>query len=118
MMQATETLNIKSLLTMKDEIKSTSDNSCFIHNQAQLSTNTFQNQSNLEKTKEEIIFPLLRLPMDIIKNNVSFFLNEKDIFEFEQCCRLFYQMINISSYLKQSHNFKTFTITNYQLHKW
>ena len=47
--------------------------------------------------------------MDIIKNT-SLFLNEKEIISFEKCCRLFYQMINNLSYLKQSNNFKTFTI--------
>ena len=61
------------------------------------------------RTKKKILFPLLRLPIDIIKNT-SLFLNEEDIFSFEQCCCLFYQMINNLSYLKQSNNFKTFTL--------
>ena len=56
-------------------------------------------------------FPLCRLPVDIIKNT-SLFLNEKDVFQFEKCCRLFYQMINNSGYLKQTNNFKTFEITD------
>ena len=55
------------------------------------------------------MFPLLRLPIDIIKNT-SLFLNETDIFSFEKCCRLFYKMINNLSYLKQTKNFKTFII--------
>ena len=55
------------------------------------------------------MFPLLRLPIDIIKNT-SLFLNETDIFSFEKCCRLFYKMINNLSYLKQTKNFKTFFI--------
>ena len=31
------------------------------------------------------------------------------VFGFEQCCRLFYQMINNSAHLKQSNSFKVFT---------
>ena len=63
-----------------------------------------------------ILFPLLRLPHDLIAKT-SLYLNEKDIFQFEQCCRLFYKMINNSIYLKQSNNFKTFIITNDTLNK-
>ena len=55
------------------------------------------------------IFPLSRLPIDIIKNT-SLFLNENDIFSFEKCCRLFYKMINNLSYLKKTKNFKKFMI--------
>ena len=60
---------------------------------------------------DKTVFPLLRLPIDIIKN-ASLFLNEKDIFKFEKCCRSFYQMINNLSYLKQTNNFKRFEINN------
>ena len=52
---------------------------------------------------------LLQLPSDLICKT-SLYLNENDIFNFEKCCRLFYQMINKSSYLNQSNNFKTFII--------
>ena len=63
---------------------------------------------NDETENEKIEFPLLRLPIDLIAQT-SLYLNEKDIFQFE-CCRLFYQMINNTSYLNTSKNFKTFTI--------
>ena len=66
-----------------------------------LSTNT---------DKNDTLFPLCQLPFDIIRKT-SLFLNEKDIFKFEQCCRSFYQMINNLSYLNQSNNFKTFNVT-------
>ena len=61
-------------------------------------------------------FPLLRLPIDLI-TKTSFYLNEKDIFQFECCCRLFYQMINNTSYLNLSNCFKTFKITNKTLNQ-
>ena len=66
-----------------------------------------------EKTEKQL-FPLLRLPIDII-TNISFYFKENDIFVFEQCCRLFYTMINNTSYLKQSNNFKTFKVNNDRL---
>ena len=56
-----------------------------------------------------IVFPLLRLPDDLILNT-SLFLNEKDIFQFEQCCSVFYKMINYTSYLAKCNNFKEFTM--------
>ena len=39
-------------------------------------------------TKQSVLFPLFRLPNDLIEAT-SLFLNEKDIFQFEQCCRYF-----------------------------
>ena len=57
------------------------------------------------------LFPLPRLPVDII-TQTSLFLNEEDIFNFERCCRLFYKMINNSSYLNKCNNFKEFQIRN------
>ena len=60
---------------------------------------------------DKILFPLFALPTDLIIST-SFFLNEKDIFHFEQCCRLFYQIVNNLSYLDQSNNFKTFLLTS------
>ena len=70
---------------------------------------------NIEtKIDRNITFPLLRLPIDLIKHT-SFYLNENDIFKFEQCCRAFYKMINNSIYLKDSNNFQIFTITRKRL---
>ena len=57
---------------------------------------------------------LLQLPIDLICQT-SLFLNEKDIFNFEKCCRLFYQTINKSSYLNQSNNFKTLIVNPSEL---
>ena len=63
---------------------------------------------------EEIVFPLLGLPIDVI-STTTLYLNAQDIFQFERCCRLFYQMINNSSYLNQSNSFNTFKLTNKNL---
>ena len=76
-----------------------------------------QNNNNkiyCKTTKEES--KLIRLPIEII-NKTATFLDEKDIFSFEQCCKLFYQIINNSCYLKQSNNFKTFEINTKRLHQ-
>ena len=74
-------------------------------------TITSHKQEKQEKQQKEQLFPLLRLPIDLI-TNTSLYLDEKDIFQFEQCCRLFYTMINNTKYLKQSNNFKTFIVDN------
>ena len=52
-----------------------------------------------------LLFRLLKLPIDIIEY-ASLYLNETDIFRFERCNRLFYQMINKLSYLSKCNNFK------------
>ena len=89
-----------------------SSNSQYIKEQQSTTTvDTLNNRKTLEKEHVQQSFPLHRLPIDIIQKT-SLFLNEKDIFQFEQCCRLFYTMINNTSYLKQTNNFKTFEITN------
>ena len=64
--------------------------------------------------KNKPIFPLFRLPIDLIANT-SLFLNEGNIFKFEKCCRMFYEMINNTSYLNKCNNFKTFEITKKRL---
>ena len=53
---------------------------------------------------------LNRLPFDLIAKT-SLFLNDKDVYNFEQCCRLFYQVINNLSFANQSNAFKTFNLT-------
>ena len=53
--------------------------------------------------------PLLKLPNDLI-NNIALLLNEKDLIYFERCNRMFYKMINNSSFLKKSRNFKKFLL--------
>ena len=42
--------------------------------------------------------PIIRLPVDVL-TKTSTFLNEKDVFQFERCCREFYQIINNVGYL-------------------
>ena len=73
--------------------------------------NTNKNNRNNKKNKT---FPLDRLPVDLI-SKTSFNLNEKDIFKFEQCCRLFYKIVNNSSYLSKCNNFKRFLIRKKRL---
>ena len=60
------------------------------------------------------ILRLLRLPIDLIFKT-SLYLDEKDIYKFEKCCKLFYQIINNSSYLNQSNTFKSFSLEKEQL---
>ena len=70
------------------------------------------NMNNLKHIK----FPLLRLPIDLM-TQTSLYLNETDIFNFERCCRLFYQMINNTSYLNLSNNFKILKISDQRLNQ-
>ena len=69
---------------------------------------------NNKTASDTILFPLRGLPDDLIIKT-SLFLNEKDILQFEQCCRLFYKMINNKSYLAKCNNFKEFTLTKRRL---
>ena len=70
------------------------------------------NNEKISKNNENS--KLLRLPLDLICKT-SLFLNEKDIFNFEECCRLFYKIINNSSYLNQSNTFKQLRLTSERL---
>ena len=110
--QITEAMNFKSIENLNDTVKQIICNDNYLkkeRNNNQLQSNTATNQI------QDLEFPLFRLPIDIIKNT-SFFLNENEILIFERCCRLFYQMVNNSSYLKQSNNFKTFIFDKTALH--
>ena len=80
----------------------------------QISPNKTDNNNNNKKNKKNTTFPLDRLPVDLI-SKTSMYLKEKDIFRFEQCCRLFYKMVNNSSYLSKCNNFKKFLITRKRL---
>ena len=77
--------------------------------------NTTISTSNC-KNNNDILFPLFRLPIDLI-SKTSLFLNKQDILKFEQCCRSFYKMINKTSYLTQSNTFKHFIITQKRLNQ-
>ena len=68
------------------------------------------------KKKDFETSKILKLPIDLICNT-SLYLNETDIFNFEQCCILFYQIINNSCYLNQSNTFKTFILTQERLNQ-
>ena len=57
---------------------------------------------------------LIQLPIDILCET-SLYLNEKNIFQFEKTCRIFYQIINNSSYLRQSNTFEGFILTPQRL---
>ena len=74
--------------------------------------------SKIETTRSDhnMIIPSIAttLHQDLIMA-ISLFLNEKDIFNFEQCCRIFYQTVNCSSYLIQCKNYKTIEITREKL---
>ena len=99
------------IIQFENEIKrKTLSNQNYYH--SNFSLQSFQDESKISKHVEwELLFPLHRLPIDLI-SKTSLYLNEKDILSFECCCRSFYQMINNTSYLNLSNNFKKFTIFN------
>ena len=110
-------------IIMKLVNNTTSDNFTHIENIVReiiaTTTSTSNNSENKNnaikcKTKKEeqrkSKLQLLNLPIDIINKSATF-LNETEVFNLDICCKLFYQIINNSSYLKQSNNFKIFTIT-------
>ena len=98
------------IIEFENKIKQTLsyENGNHCHSQSTSQQNNYKS-IKLANTNKDIQFPLFRLPIDLITHS-SFYLNEKDILNFEQCCRLFYQMINNTSYLKLSNNFKRFII--------
>ena len=63
------------------------------------------NRKNNDDNNETLLFPLLGLPIDLI-TTTSFFLDQEDICQFEQCCRLFYQITNNLVYITKSNSFK------------
>ena len=103
-LKMTENMNVESLQVINNEMKQIICNNKYVRSQQQSVNNKLKNDN-------DVIFPLIRLPIDLI-SKTSLFLNEKDIFIFEQCCRLFYKMINNSSYLKQSNTFKQFELND------
>ena len=108
-----ECLTNNSLIAMENKIKEKYHQ----HQQGQNKTiSTINCKDNNNHETRDLIFPLLRLPVDLITTAPSF-LNEKDIFKFEQCCRLFYKMINNTSYLNKCSNFKKFNITKKRLNE-
>ena len=116
LMKMTDKMDVELLQHIHNEIKQISCNNNYTQmEQSKIIDNKPKQQASencaSNKKDENTIFSLFRLPIDIIKNT-SLFLNEKDIFNFEKCCRLFYQMINNLSYLRQSNNFKTFILDN------
>ena len=105
MFQLTQTVTNESLINMEQTIKDTSS--------AHPTPNPIISAIN-NTSQDNVLFPLHRLPNDLILKT-SLFLNDKDIFKFEQCCRLFYKMTNNTSYLTHCHNFKEFIITKKRL---
>ena len=101
-MDCSKKWTIDQITKFENEIKPTFTNQNYCHSHSE----SHQSRSRRIRNKKNMQFPLLRLPIDLI-TQTSFYLNEADIFEFEKCCRLFYQMINNTSYLNLSNNFKT-----------
>ena len=108
-MQTAGKMDVESLQHINNEMTQISCNNKYV--QIKQSRDISEKCASINCNHENILFPLFRLPIDIIKNT-SLFLNENDIFSFEKCCRLFYQMINNLSYLKKTKNFKTFELDN------
>lgn len=73
-----------------------------------------QQNSHKSNSQTNEFSPFTILSTDVI-SKTALFLNQKDIIYFEQCNRLFYQIINNLSFLKQTRNFKTFEITERRL---
>ena len=105
-MNYSNNLTIDQITHFENEIKLTLSNQNFVNSHSQSHKNSWITNKDVESVE----FPLLRLPIDLIRQT-SLYLHEKDIFNFEKCCRSFYQMINNTSYLNLSNNFKKFTIT-------
>ena len=104
--QHTQGLSKQSLIKIEKMIK----DRYFQH-----STSNIASATNIHNTlKNSVLFPLDRLPNDLVFKT-SLFFDEQDIFQFEQCCRFFYKMINNTSYLSQCNNFKEFIITKERL---
>ena len=110
-MQMTQTMDVEWLTQMDNTVKEMISNDNYTKSKKLCSNDVAKSN-----TSETIIFPLLQLPRDIL-HNTSLYLNEKDIFIFEKCCRLFYKMINKLSYLKQSNNFKTMILNDKKFHQ-
>ena len=113
-LKMTEKMNVESLQHINNEMKQIISNNKYVRSQQQSERNNDNKFKNGKKSGENVVFPLIQLPIDLI-SKTSLFLNETDIFNFEQCCRLFYRMINNLSYLKQSNNFKQFTLNDKRL---
>ena len=109
--QMTNNSTINSLEKMDKEIKDIlSNKDCYRQ------SNKAKNKKDGQEPVQETTFALQRLPIDLVCKT-TLFLNEKDIFIFDQCCRFFYQMINNSTYLNKTNNFKTFEITTQRLNQ-
>ena len=80
--------------------------------QQKILISTSNNKLDVKQQLQDIngINDLMRLPLDVVRQSASFF-NDADVFAFEKCCRMCYQIINNLSYLKQANNFNTFTVT-------
>ena len=114
MMKMSETMNVELLEQIDDKINTMVSNNNLINDDHDIKSTRI-----IETTvpnKNSIIFPLSRLPTDII-HKTSLYLNDEDILKYEKCCRLFYTMINNLLYLKQSNNFKTFEINSKRLNQ-
>ena len=107
-MQLTQNLSNESLIKIEKTIKDKYSQ--------HFTQNTLPTTKKNNVSADTVLFPLLRLPNDLILKT-SLFLHEKDIFPFEQCCRLFYKMINNTSYLTQCNNFKEFFLTKKRLNE-
>ena len=101
----------KSLIEIEEAIQNTYSSHSTNNQISETSYNVYN-----ETTSNKILFPLIQLPDDILTKTASF-LSETDIFQFEQCCRWFYKIINDISYLNQCNNFKNFIITKHRLHQ-
>ena len=105
-MDCSNNWTIDQIMQFENEMKQTLNNHMHHENYNPSQPHSRKDDPSMNN---EVQFPLLRLPIDLI-TKTSFYLNENDIFKFERCCRLFYKMINNSSYLSLSNNFKTFII--------
>ena len=114
MSSCTDALPNTSFTKLENTIKEKYLNEC-ISPKLKMPPRDDNNPNNhLAHPKQDLTFPLHRLPIDLI-TSTSLFLNETDIFQFEQCCRLFYKMINNTSYLSKCNNFKRLKITKQRL---
>ena len=109
----TDDVTSYSLTKMKKKIN---DISCSENTHIENTNEKPEKQEKQEKQENLKNSELHRLPIDLIYK-ISFYLNEKDIFNFEQCCILFYHIVNNLLYINQSNTFKTFDLTTQRLYQ-
>ena len=111
-MRLTDNTSTEHLMQTKNKITNTISKNKGNNNDSNENSNVKDQKST--KTENNNYSKFMQLPIDLILKT-SFYLDEADIFHFERCCCLLYQIINNSLYVNQSNTFKTFNLTPQRL---